>query len=244
MFVVRVRRDSAVPLGQGSGRGRQAEHPSADDSVQRRAVPGDRITLPAANPDARRVRGRAAVRPAGGAGQTDGDPRRVRGALGREHGRCCLLRAAGVAVLPGPRAAGAGHCRRQLHHRRESPVKLADFAVLSCGVLLNALAQLGLKAATQVSGPLVASDAHVLRRALDLLVVPSLWYALGAYGLSVVVWLVGLSRVPVSQAYPLLSLGYVLNIGLAWWLLGEAPNAQRVVGIGVIVLGVWLVARS
>lgn len=123
-------------------------------------------------------------------------------------------------------------------------MKLADFAVLSCGVLLNALAQLGLKAATQVSGPLVASDAHVLRRALDLLVVPSLWYALGAYGLSVVVWLVGLSRVPVSQAYPLLSLGYVLNIGLAWWLLGEAPNAQRVVGIGVIVLGVWLVARS
>ena len=123
-------------------------------------------------------------------------------------------------------------------------MKLADFAVLSCGVLLNALAQLGLKAATQVSGPLVASDAHVLRRALDLLVVPWLWYALGAYGLSVVVWLVGLSRVPVSQAYPLLSLGYVLNIGLAWWLLGEAPNAQRVVGIGVIALGVWLVARS
>ena len=123
-------------------------------------------------------------------------------------------------------------------------MKLADFAVLSCGVLLNALAQLGLKAATQVSGPLVASDAHVLRRALDLLVVPSLWYALGAYGLSVIVWLVGLSRVPVSQAYPLLSLGYVLNIGLAWWLLGEVPNGQRVVGIGVIVLGVWLVARS
>lgn len=123
-------------------------------------------------------------------------------------------------------------------------MKLADFAVLSCGVLLNALAQLGLKAATKVSGPLVASDAHVLRRGLDLLVVPSLWYALGAYGLSVIVWLVGLSRVPVSQAYPLLSLGYVLNIGLAWWLLGEVPNGQRVVGIGVIVLGVWLVARS
>ena len=123
-------------------------------------------------------------------------------------------------------------------------MKLADFAVLSCGVLLNALAQLGLKAATKVSGPLVASDPHVLRRALDLLLVPSLWYALGAYGLSVVVWLVGLSRVPVSQAYPLLSLGYALNIGLAWWLLGEVPNGQRVVGIGVIVLGVWLVARS
>jgi drug/metabolite transporter (DMT)-like permease len=122
-------------------------------------------------------------------------------------------------------------------------VRLTDFAILFCGVLLNALAQLALKAATRVTGPLSA-DARLWQRALDLLVVPSLWYALCAYGLSIVVWLVGLSRVPVSQAYPLLSLGYVINIGLAWWLLGEVPNAQRVAGIGVIVLGVVLVARS
>jgi drug/metabolite transporter (DMT)-like permease len=123
-------------------------------------------------------------------------------------------------------------------------VKLADFSVLFCGVLLNALAQLGLKAATRVSGPLIAGEAGVWQRGLQLLSVPPLWYALVAYGLSVIVWLVGLSRVPVSQAYPLLSLGYVINIGLAWWLLGEVPNLQRVAGIGVIVVGVILVARS
>jgi drug/metabolite transporter (DMT)-like permease len=123
-------------------------------------------------------------------------------------------------------------------------VKLSDFSILFCGVLLNALAQLGLKAATRVSGPLIAGDTGVWQRALGMLAVPSLWYALLAYGLSVIVWLVGLSRVPVTQAYPLLSLGYVINIGLAWWLLGEIPNAQRIAGIGVIVLGVVLVARS
>jgi drug/metabolite transporter (DMT)-like permease len=123
-------------------------------------------------------------------------------------------------------------------------VKLTDFSILCCGVLLNALAQLGLKAATRVSGPLVMTDAGVWQRGLELLAVPSLWYALCAYGLSVIVWLVGLSRVPVSQAYPLLSLGYVINVGLAWWLLGEVPNAQRVAGIGIIVLGVFMVARS
>jgi len=123
-------------------------------------------------------------------------------------------------------------------------MRLADFGVLTCGVLLNAFAQLWLKAATRVSGPLVANDASVMSRAMQLLTVPSLWYALTAYGLSVVVWIVGLSRVPVSQAYPLLSLGYVLNIGLAWWLFGEVPNAQRVIGVGVIIAGVVLVARS
>jgi drug/metabolite transporter (DMT)-like permease len=123
-------------------------------------------------------------------------------------------------------------------------VRIADFAVLSCGVALNASAQLGLKNATQVTGPLLGSDTGVLARGLALLAVPSLWYALAAYGLSVIVWIVGLSRVPVSQAYPLLSLGYVLNLGLAWWLLGEVPNVQRLLGVGVIVLGVVLVARS
>ena len=123
-------------------------------------------------------------------------------------------------------------------------MKLTDFSILCCGVLLNALAQLGLKAATRVTGPLLATDSGVLRRGLELLSVPPLWYALFAYGLSVIVWLVGLSRVPVSQAYPLLSLGYVINIGLAWWLLGEVPNVQRVAGIGIIVLGVVVVARS
>lgn len=123
-------------------------------------------------------------------------------------------------------------------------MRAIDFAVLSFGVLLNAFAQLGLKAATRVTGPLVTPDGGTWGRALELMTVPSLWFALGAYGLSVVVWLVGLSRVPVSQAYPMLSMGYVLNVGLAWWLLGEVPNAQRVIGIGVIVAGVVLVARS
>ncbi|MBS0377314.1 MAG: EamA family transporter [Proteobacteria bacterium] len=123
-------------------------------------------------------------------------------------------------------------------------MKLADFSLLFCGVLLNAFAQLGLKAATRVTGPLLVSDAGVWQRGLQLLTVPPLWYALFAYGLSVVVWLVGLSRVPVTQAYPLLSLGYVINIGLAWWLLGEVPNLQRVAGILVIIAGVVVVARS
>jgi drug/metabolite transporter (DMT)-like permease len=112
-------------------------------------------------------------------------------------------------------------------------MRVIDFGVLSFGVLLNALAQLGLKAATKVSGPLISPEGSALSRGLTLI-----------YGLSVVVWLVGLSRVPVSQAYPLLSMGYVINVGLAWWLLGEVPNIQRVVGIGVIVAGVVLVARS
>lgn len=123
-------------------------------------------------------------------------------------------------------------------------MRISDFSILSCGVLLNALAQLGLKAATQITGPLVTANRNTLTLVLQLLILPSFLMALCAYVLSVAIWVVGLSRVPVSQAYPLLSLGYVLNIGFAWWLFGETPNVQRVLGVCIIIVGVVLVARS
>jgi multidrug transporter EmrE-like cation transporter len=60
----------------------------------------------------------------------------------------------------------------------------------------------------------------------------------------VVVWILALSRVQVSVAYPMLSIGYVVNALLAWQLFGEALSMQRMSGIAVIIVGVVLVARS
>ena len=120
----------------------------------------------------------------------------------------------------------------------------SDFAIVSFGVLLNAFAQLGMKAATERAGPMQLNRADALGQLVAVFMTPAMWAALAAYALSVVVWVIGLSRVPVGQAYPLLSMGYAINLGLAWWLLGEVPNVQRVVGVGVIICGVVLVARS
>jgi len=58
------------------------------------------------------------------------------------------------------------------------------------------------------------------------------------------VWIMALSRVEVSIAYPMLSIGYVVNALAAWYLFGEALGAMRLTGIGFIIVGVYLVARS
>jgi drug/metabolite transporter (DMT)-like permease len=123
-------------------------------------------------------------------------------------------------------------------------MRLSDLSLLLCGVLLNTGAQLGLKTATRATGPIDVAAANLRGAAVALAAEPAFWGALTAYGLSVLVWVVGLSRVPVSQAYPLLSLGYVVNAVLAWWLLGEAVTAVRMAGIGVIIVGVVLVVKS
>jgi drug/metabolite transporter (DMT)-like permease len=67
---------------------------------------------------------------------------------------------------------------------------------------------------------------------------------IACYVISVFVWILGLSRVPVSIAYPMLSLGYVVNAIAAHYLFGEAVSAQRWLGIGFIIVGVYVVARS
>ena len=123
-------------------------------------------------------------------------------------------------------------------------MKITDLVWLLSGVLLNAAAQLGLKAATHATGAIAASVPGALLAIRQLMSTPAFWLALCAYGASLAVWIVGLSRVPVSQAYPVLSIGYVITAFAAWAMLGETITAQRAAGIAIIIAGVWLVARS
>jgi multidrug transporter EmrE-like cation transporter len=118
------------------------------------------------------------------------------------------------------------------------------FAFLMSGVLLNAGAQLLLKAGTNVLGVLTLTRETWTDTLFKM--ATQGYFVLGAacYVLSLFVWIMGLSRVPVSIAYPLLSIGYVINAIAAHFLFGEAVTASRWLGIGFIVVGVWLVART
>jgi multidrug transporter EmrE-like cation transporter len=118
------------------------------------------------------------------------------------------------------------------------------FSLLLTGVLLNAGAQLLLKAGTNRIGEFAFSMENVLPIGTRIATSPPILAGVGCYVVSLVVWILGLSRVPVSVAYPMLSIGYIVNALLAWWLFGESLGAQKLVGIGFIVAGVFLVARS
>ena len=118
------------------------------------------------------------------------------------------------------------------------------FSLVLTGVLLNAAAQLLLKAGTNRIGEFAFSLDNVVPVGLKVASSPFVLGGLACYAVSVVVWIMALSRVPVSVAYPMLSIGYIVNAVAAWLLFGESLAAQKLVGIGFIVVGVWLVARS
>lgn len=117
-------------------------------------------------------------------------------------------------------------------------------SLLMTGVLLNAAAQLLLKAGTNRVGEFAFAMDNVLPVGLKLASNPFILGGVACYVVSLVVWIMGLSRVPVSIAYPMLSIGYVVNALAAWMLFGESLTAQKLVGIGFIMVGVFLVARS
>jgi multidrug transporter EmrE-like cation transporter len=123
-------------------------------------------------------------------------------------------------------------------------MKAPQLALVLTGVLLNAIAQLLLKAGAGSLAGLELRPANALLIASRLVVSVPIIAGLACYALSVVLWILALVRVEVSVAYPMLSLGYVVNAVAAWWLFGESLSGARLAGIGVILVGVWLVARS
>ena len=120
----------------------------------------------------------------------------------------------------------------------------AAFALILTGVLLNAVAQLALKASVNDTGIIGLDMQSLLSSAGSLASNLWLWLGLICYGISVIVWILALSRVDVSIAYPMLSIGYIVNAVAAWHLFDEPMNIGKIVGIGIIIVGVYILARS
>ena len=124
-------------------------------------------------------------------------------------------------------------------------MNLTTFAFIISGVLLNACAQLLLKAGTNaLGGAIHLTMSNWFETFIKVATQLPILGGLACYGVSLVVWIIGLSRTDVTIAYPMLSLGYVVSAFGAWMFLGEAVSPQRLVAIGVIVVGVVLLART
>ncbi|OAA82797.1 EamA family transporter [Clostridium ljungdahlii] len=65
-----------------------------------------------------------------------------------------------------------------------------------------------------------------------------------SYGLSFLLWIKVLSRVELSYAYPMVSLGYIITMVFSYFMFKENVSFIRILGVAFIMLGVILVSRS
>lgn len=73
---------------------------------------------------------------------------------------------------------------------------------------------------------------------------PFILLAFILFGISALSWLVVLSRVDLSFAYPMVATGYIITVFLSWLLFKESVPLIRIIGCLAIALGVILISRS
>lgn len=110
-----------------------------------------------------------------------------------------------------------------------------------------------------ISSVLCSSTAHVFLKkgATSLLlsgsvpakiwhVMSNLWLTGGAalHGIALVLWVIALSKMPLSVAYPFIALSYVFVSAAAWYFFNEPITPTKLAGMGLVVLGVLLISSN
>jgi drug/metabolite transporter (DMT)-like permease len=130
-----------------------------------------------------------------------------------------------------------------LNNRRVSKMNLAIVYIL-IAVLTGAIGQILLKKGMTDMGALTLTLNQVAGILLRIATNPYVIIGLAIYGFSTVFWLVALSRVDLSYAYPFASLSYVVMLAASWFLFNENITPARLLGTIVVGLGVFLISQS
>ena len=65
-----------------------------------------------------------------------------------------------------------------------------------------------------------------------------LFFGLALYGISTLIYVTALQKIPLSLAYPLISIGYIFVLFFSYFFLGEALSLSKILGTLIIIIGV------
>jgi multidrug transporter EmrE-like cation transporter len=112
-------------------------------------------------------------------------------------------------------------------------------------VAIGSFGQLCIKGAMLRFGPVTfGSVAEIISGGWQIIQQPLIRVAIPLYAAGFIIWAAALSHLPLSFAYPLLAMGYLINPRAAMLVYHEQIPPIRWVGIGIIMLGIFLVGRN
>jgi drug/metabolite transporter (DMT)-like permease len=104
-------------------------------------------------------------------------------------------------------------------------------------ISLGAVAQLLLKVGSDTFNKLSLSSFF------SIFTNKYLMLGLLSYGLSAILWINFLSKEKLSVAYPLVSLGYIFTMFLAYFFLHEEIHLNNIIGLAIIIVGIIVITR-
>jgi multidrug transporter EmrE-like cation transporter len=118
--------------------------------------------------------------------------------------------------------------------------KLTAYGFVLATILFTVMGQLLIKWQAMQAGNLPASWGARASFMMHLLLNP--WIILGLVSavIAACAWMLAMTRLPISIAYPMMSLTYPLVIAASWLMLGETLSLWRVLGVAFILAGIAL----
>lgn len=124
-------------------------------------------------------------------------------------------------------------------------MRLGLTALILTSVALSSGSQIVLKRAmTSADMSRVLAQGGALEIAMQVATSPLVIAGLACFGLSAIVWLFVLSRVPLSSAYPFVALGILVTVVAGSVLFAETVSLAKGAGVAMILAGILLVATG
>lgn len=122
----------------------------------------------------------------------------------------------------------------------------SPIAMILASIMLGSTGQIMLKTGmTAVTGKTTEVGMAAVFAAVRAITNPWVFTGFIFYGISSILWLMILKKVPLSTAYPMISLSYVIVVILSAMFLGERPQFwQTGFGLALIVAGVSLIGMA
>jgi drug/metabolite transporter (DMT)-like permease len=122
---------------------------------------------------------------------------------------------------------------------------LKSLALIILSISLAVCGQVSLKAGMNKVGEISATHlTQPFQTLFKMLSNPNVFFGLSLYVVASIIWLIVLSRVDLSFAYPMMGLSYVLILIISRILLGENVTPIRWTGAFIICMGVILISRT
>jgi multidrug transporter EmrE-like cation transporter len=119
---------------------------------------------------------------------------------------------------------------------------MGNFVMMFVSIGLAIAGQLFMKQGMMMVGKFPVTE--LFTRFFSIVLQPYVFLGIFLYALSSVFWLVVLSRIELSMAYPIVSVAYVVVALFSYFVFKENVSLIRWIGIATICLGVILVSRS
>ena len=119
-----------------------------------------------------------------------------------------------------------------------------NILLILSSVSLNAFAQLFIRQGMLKLGKISMNMTELWNMIIQAISNIYIWAGMMSYAVSILLWMVVLSKVNVSLAYPFLSIGYIVTAIIAYFAFGEPITLQKIAGIAIICLGVVVLTYS